>query len=148
MPAQVRACAQKIDSRKTLFIVSSKSGGTTEPNAFTQYFFDRVAQAIGTDKAGSRFIAITDPASPLQQLADTISSAPSFREYPALAAGIQPYRTLAWVPAALMGIDVQRFLDRSTLMVQACSASAPPEVNPGVTLGTIMGTLAQHVETR
>ena len=70
VPAQVLACAQKIDLRKTLFIVSSKSGGTTEPNAFTQYFFDQIAQAIGADKAGSRFIAITDPASPLQQLAE------------------------------------------------------------------------------
>ena len=67
VPAQVRTCAQKIDPRKTLFIVSSKSGGTTEPNVFTQYFFDQVAQALGADKAGSRFIAITDPASPLQQ---------------------------------------------------------------------------------
>ncbi len=144
VPAQVRACAQKIDPRKTLFIVSSKSGGTTEPNAFTQYFFDQVAQAIGADRAGSRFIAITDPDSPLQQLAEHRRFRSIFPGVPSIGGRYSALSNFGMVPAALMGIDVQRFLDRSALMVQACSASVPPEVNPGVTLGTIMGTLAQH----
>ena len=144
VPAQVRACAQKIDPRKTLFIVSSKSGGTTEPSVFTQYFFDQVAQAIGADRAGSRFIAITDPASPLQQLAQQRQFRSIFSGLPSIGGRYSALSNFGMVPAAIMGIDVQRFLDSSALMVQACSASVPPEVNPGVTLGTIMGALAQH----
>src|SRR5262249_20816806 len=66
-PAQVRAMEQRIDIKKALFIVSSKSGGTTEPNAMKDYFFDRVAKAIGKDKAGHRFIAVTDPGSSLEK---------------------------------------------------------------------------------
>ena len=144
VPAQVRACAQKIDPRKTLFIVSSKSGGTTEPNVFTQYFFDQVVQALGADKAGSRFIAITDPDSPLQQLAEQRQFRSILSGVPSIGGRYSALSNFGMVPAALMGLDVQRFLDSSALMVQACSASVPPEVNPGVTLGTIMGTLAQH----
>ena len=144
VPAQVRACAQKIDLQKTLFVVSSKSGGTTEPNVFMQYFFDQVAQALGADEAGSRFIAITDPASPLQQLAEQHRFRSIFPGVPSIGGRYSALSNFGMVPAALMGIDVQPFLDRSALMVQACSASVPPEVNPGVTLGTIMGTLAQH----
>ena len=144
VPAQVLACTQQIDPGKTLFIVSSKSGGTTEPNVFTQYFFDQVVQTLGADSAGSRFIAITDPASPLQQLAEQRRFRAIFPGVPSIGGRYSALSNFGMVPAALMGIDVQRFLDRSALMVQACSASVPPEVNPGVTLGTIMGTLAQH----
>ncbi|MGX1284320.1 transaldolase [Bradyrhizobium elkanii] len=68
-PAQVRAMEEYVDIARTLFIVSSKSGGTTEPNVMKDYFFDRVAKAIGKDKAGHRFIAVTDPGSSLQKVA-------------------------------------------------------------------------------
>src|SRR6476620_2478258 len=68
-PAQVRAMEKKIDIRKSLFIVSIKSGATTEPNAMKDYFFDRVSKAIGADKAGHRFIAVTDPGSSLEKVA-------------------------------------------------------------------------------
>ena len=109
-----------------------------------QYFFDQVAQALGADEAGSRFIAITDPASPLQQLAEQHRFRSIFPGVPSIGGRYSALSHFGLVPAALMGMDVQRFLDRSALMVQACSASVPPEVNPGVTLGLIMGTLAQH----
>src|SRR5437867_3670277 len=69
-PAQIRSCEEKIDLAKTLFIVSSKSGSTLEPNIFKQYFFDRVRRVIGSEKAGGRFIAITDPGSKMQQVAE------------------------------------------------------------------------------
>src|SRR5437764_12892879 len=62
-PAQVHSCEQQIDIPKTLFIVSSKSGSTLEPNIFKQYFFERTRQAVGAVKVGSHFIAITDPGS-------------------------------------------------------------------------------------
>ena len=144
VPAQVEAWAQKIDPSKTLFIVSSKSGGTTEPSVLTHYFFDKVAHAIGAATAGSRFIAITDPGSPLQQRAEKDQFRSIFPGVPSIGGRYSALSNFGMVPAALMGIDVQRFLDRAALMVQACSASVPPEVNPGVTLGTIMGTLAKH----
>src|ERR1039458_10174600 len=69
-PAQIKSIEKKIDLAKTLFIVSSKSGSTLEPNIYKQYFFERVQQTVGTDKAGSRFIAITDPGSKMQQVAE------------------------------------------------------------------------------
>ena len=72
-PAQVKAFENKIDIAKTLFIVSSKSGSTLEPNIFKQYFFERTKQAVGADKAGSHFIAITDPGSKMQQVAEARS---------------------------------------------------------------------------
>ena len=68
-PAQVKAFEHQIDIPKTLYIVSSKSGSTLEPNIFKQYFFERTKQAVGATKAGSQFIAITDPGSKMQQVA-------------------------------------------------------------------------------
>ena len=69
-PAQIRALERKVDLAKTLFIVASKSGSTLEPNIFKQYFFERVRQIVGAERAGSRFVAITDPGSRLQQVAE------------------------------------------------------------------------------
>ena len=144
VPAQVEMVAQKIDPSKTLFIVSSKSGGTTEPNVFKQYFFDKVRQAIGADRAGSRFIAITDPGSALQQLAERDQFRAVFPGVPSIGGRYSALSNFGMIPAAVMGVDVSRFLDSTVLMVQSCSASVPPEVNPGATLGAIMGTLAKQ----
>ncbi|MGH6742206.1 MAG: bifunctional transaldolase/phosoglucose isomerase, partial [Bradyrhizobium sp.] len=83
-PAQVRAMEQRIDIKKALFIVSSKSGGTTEPNAMKDYFFDRVAKAIGADKAGHRFIAVTDPGSSLEKVAAKQGFARTFHGEPTI----------------------------------------------------------------
>src|SRR5262245_29026282 len=69
-PAQIKAFESKIDIANTLFIVSSKSGGTLEPNIYKQYFFDRVKQVVGEKEAGNRFIAITDPGSKMQKVAE------------------------------------------------------------------------------
>ena len=144
VPAQVKAVAQKIDPGKTLFIVSSKSGGTTEPNVFKQYFFDVVGQAVGADKAGSRFIAITDPDTKLQRLAEKDQFRAVFPGVPSIGGRYSALSNFGMVPAAIMGVDVPRFLDSTALMVQSCSASVPAEVNPGVTLGTILGTLVRR----
>ncbi|HET6201036.1 MAG TPA: bifunctional transaldolase/phosoglucose isomerase, partial [Candidatus Acidoferrales bacterium] len=69
-PAQIKAIESQIDIKKTLFIVSSKSGTTLEPNIFKQYFFERAKQASGAERAGKQFIAITDPGSKLQTVAE------------------------------------------------------------------------------
>ena len=75
-PAQVRAMQAKVNLADTLFIVSSKSGSTTEPNVMKDYFFERVSETIGADKAGHRFIAVTDPGSSLQKVATNQGFAP------------------------------------------------------------------------
>ncbi|MCA1589774.1 MAG: transaldolase, partial [Acidobacteria bacterium] len=69
VPAQVKAVEERIDLEKTLFVVASKSGSTLEPNCFQQYFFERVAEKIGRENAGNRFVAITDPASKMEKVA-------------------------------------------------------------------------------
>src|SRR5207248_3270918 len=69
VPAQVKAFESKIDLKNSCFIVSSKSGGTIEPNVFKQYFMDKVGKAIGADKAGSRFISVTDPKTKMHEIA-------------------------------------------------------------------------------
>ena len=141
-PAQLKAFEAKVDLSRTLCIVSSKSGGTLEPNIFKEYFFERIQQAVGVGEAGNRFIAITDPGSKMQQVA----AADRFRHvFPGLASIGGRYSALSnfgMVPAAIMGIDVARFLDRTEQMVRACASCVPVAENPGVLLGTILGAAA------
>src|SRR5260370_33057698 len=105
-PAQVRAMEKAVDIAKTLFIVSSKSGGTTEPNAMKDYFFDRVAKTIGTDKAGHRFIAVTDPGSSLEKVATKQSFARIFHGEPTLGGRYSVLSPFGLVPAAVAGIEL------------------------------------------
>ncbi len=142
-PAQVKAAEQKINLAKTLFIVSSKSGTTLEPNIFKQYFFERVKQTIGAEKAGSCFIAITDPGSKLQAEAETDKFRHVFHGAPSIGGRYSALSNFGVVPAAVMGLDITKFLDRTEEMVQACVASVPVEQNPGVVLGIILGEAAK-----
>src|SRR6266702_1756827 len=99
-PAQVRAMEAKIDIANTVFIVSSKSGGTTEPNAMKDYFFDRVAKAIGAGKAGHRFIAVTDPGSSLEKVATKQGFARIFHGEPTIGGRYSVLSPFGLVPAA------------------------------------------------
>ncbi len=141
-PAQIRSVEKKIDLAKTLFIVSSKSGSTLEPNIYKQYFFERVQQAIGAAKAGSHFIAITDPGSKMQQVADHDRFRHIFYGLPSIGGRYSALSNFGMVPAAAMGLDVEKFLRRTKEMVEASKPSAPVEQNPGVMLGLIVGTAA------
>ena len=142
-PAQVKSFESKIDLAKTLFIVSSKSGSTLEPNIFKQYFFERVKQTVGADKAGSRFLAITDPGSKLQQVAEGDRFRHIFFGLPSIGGRYSALSNFGLVPAAVMGLDTEKFLDRTDEMVQACASCVPVEENPGVVLGLILGTAAK-----
>jgi glucose-6-phosphate isomerase len=142
-PAQVKAFENKVDIAKTLFIVSSKSGSTLEPNIFKQYFFERTKQAVGADKAGSHFIAITDPGSKMQQVAEGDSFRHVFFGRPSIGGRYSALSNFGMVPAAVMGVDTKKFLDRTQEMVRACGAAAPIEENPGAMLGIILGTAAR-----
>jgi transaldolase/glucose-6-phosphate isomerase len=142
-PAQIRSAEKKIDLAKTLFIVSSKSGSTLEPNIYKQYFFERVQQTIGADQAGGRFIAITDPGSKMQQVAERDHFRHVFYGLPSIGGRYSALSNFGMVPAAAMGLDTGKFLQRTKEMVEACKPSAPVEQNPGVMLGLIIGTAAK-----
>jgi len=141
-PAQVKAFEKKVNLAKTLFIVSSKSGTTLEPNIFKQYFFECVKEIVGAEKAGSRFIAITDPGSHLEKEAEADKFRYIFHGVPSIGGRYSALSNFGIVPAACMGLDVAKFLDRTEEMVEACAASVPVEKNPGVMLGIILGTAA------
>ncbi|SPF56405.1 Bifunctional transaldolase/phosoglucose isomerase [Candidatus Sulfopaludibacter sp. SbA4] len=134
-PAQIRAIEEKIDLASTLFIVSSKSGGTLEPNIFKQYFFER------SGRASDRFIAITDPGSKMQHVAETDHFRHIFFGLPSIGGRYSALSDFGMVPAAVMGVDVPRFLELTSEMVHACAPTVPVEDNPGVQLGAILGVL-------
>ena len=143
-PAQIKAFEAQIDIAKTLFIVSSKSGSTLEPNIFKQYFFERTKQVVGVDKAGSHFIAITDPGSKMQQVAEGDHFRHIFFGRPSIGGRYSALSNFGMVPAAVMGLDTKKFLDRTQEMVRACGPTASVEENPGAMLGIILGTAATH----
>jgi transaldolase/glucose-6-phosphate isomerase len=138
-PAQVRALENAVEIGKTLFIVSSKSGGTTEPNVMKDYFYDRVAKAIGKDKTGHRFIAVTDPGSSLEKVAIKEGFARVFHGEPTIGGRYSVLSPFGLVPAAAAGIDVRKLIENALHMVRSCGADVPPSENPGVQLGLAMG---------
>src|SRR3989337_725200 len=143
-PAQIKAFEGKVDLANTIFIVSSKSGSTLEPNIFRQYFFERVKRVIGADNAGSRFIAITDPGSKMQQVAEGDGFRHVFFGLPSIGGRYSAPSNFGMRPSAVMGVDVGRLLDRAEQMAQACASCVPPGDNPGVVLGAILGVLGTH----
>ncbi|MGE5446257.1 MAG: bifunctional transaldolase/phosoglucose isomerase [Ignavibacteriales bacterium] len=147
-PSQIRSIESKIDLTNTLFIVSSKSGTTLEPNIFKQYFFERVKGAVGAEKAGSRFIAITDPGSKLHQVAQSEDFRHIFFGVPSIGGRYSALSNFGMVPAAIMGIDTLKFLDRADEIAISCSSCLPAKDNPGVVLGAILGVLAKNVRDK
>jgi transaldolase/glucose-6-phosphate isomerase len=138
-PAQVRAMENAVDLSKTLFIVSSKSGGTTEPNVMKEYFFARVARTIGAEKAGHRFIAVTDPGSSLEKVATKQGFARIFHGDPSIGGRYSVLSPFGLVPAATAGIDVRSLVTHTLAMMRSCGPDVPPHENPGVQLGLAMG---------
>ncbi len=139
-PAQVKAVEARVDLKRTLFIVASKSGTTLEPTVFKEYFYDRVKQEVGAMAAGDHFIAITDPGSQLEEEAEDAEFRAIYYGVPEIGGRFSALSNFGMVPAATMGIDTARFLKSAQRMVEACRN--PAARNPGVTLGVILGTLA------
>jgi glucose-6-phosphate isomerase len=138
LPAVVRGVTEKIEPEKTLFLVASKSGTTTEPLCLFQYFHKLVSSASGS--AGDNFIAITDPGTPLAALGGEHRFRRTFLN-PADVGG--RYSVLSYfgmVPAAIMGIDISKLISRANRMRERCREDSPN--NPGTYLGTVMGTMA------
>ena len=142
-PAQVRATEQRIDPKRTLFLVSSKSGTTLEPNILKQYFFERAKAAVGEAGAGAHFIAITDPGTPLQHVAARDRFRGLAFGKPSIGGRYSVLSDFGMLPAALLGVDLKALLASAQLMVRSCGASVPPAENPGVVLGVVIGELAK-----
>jgi transaldolase / glucose-6-phosphate isomerase len=147
-PAQIRAIEARLNLAKTIFIVSSKSGSTLEPNIFKQYFFERVKQAVGpapagrgAAEAGKRFLAITDPGSKMQQVAKADGFRHIFYGVPSIGGRYSALSDFGMIPGAIQGFDTGKFLDRAQEMARSCAAGVPADENPGVVLGAILGTL-------
>jgi transaldolase/glucose-6-phosphate isomerase len=143
-PAQIKAIEAKVDLKSTICIVSSKSGSTLEPNIYKQYFFERVKAKVGEKEAGNRFIAITDPGSKMQQVAEADKFRRIFFGVPSIGGRYSAISNFGMVPAAVMGLDVAKFLKNTEKMVEACGASSAADSNPGVVLGNILGVAANH----
>ena len=143
-PAQIRSCEEQVDLQNTIFIVSSKSGSTLEPNILKEYFFERVRITGLGDDAGSRFIAITDPGSSLEQVATRDRFRRIFHGEPTIGGRYSALSAFGTVPSAVMGLDVKQLLTSAELMVRSCGPSVPPDQNPGVVLGTALGVSAKH----
>ncbi len=148
-PGAVLAYARELDLSKTLFIVSSKSGGTTETLSFFRYFYDAVSELVGREKAGEHFIAITDPGTKLVALAEEHGFRAIFRNDPTIGGRYSALSYFGLIPAALVGVDLARLLDRTLGLTYDCTSRAgkPPcslaGSRLGARLGAIMGEMAK-----
>lgn len=138
VPAQVKSVENKVDIDNTLFIVASKSGSTLEPNCFKQYFFELVAERKGRENAGKQFIAITDPGSRMEQVARDDGFRRIFYGTPEIGGRFSALSAFGMTAAAVMGIDIEHFLESANEMVNACRTNEAI-ANPGATLGIILG---------
>lgn len=142
-PQQVKAFEARIDVAKTLFIVSSKSGSTLEPNIFLRYFYDLAEKALGKEEAPKRFVAVTDPGSKLEAHAREAGFAHLFHGVPSVGGRYSVLSAFGMVPAAAMGVDVSKLLDTADAAAKACGPTAKAKINPGVLLGTVLGLAAK-----
>ena len=143
VPAQIKTLESKIDLTKTLFIVASKSGSTLEPNTFKQYFFDKVSKAVGQENAGKQFIAITDPNSKMQKVAEADNFRKIFFGDASIGGRFSALSVFGMIPGGIMGLDIADFFERTMEMIRACKSHIPKE-NPGAVLGTILGVCQRN----
>ena len=139
-PDAIAALRERIDPAHSFFLVSSKSGTTTEPLSFYRYFSAAV-RATGASPGGA-FAAITDPGTPLERLARSEGFREVFLAVPTVGGRYSALTMFGLVPAALIGLDLRMLLGRAWTMAAACGPSVPLEENPGLALGAVIGTLA------
>ncbi len=142
VPAQVGNVTRQIDPARTLFLVSSKSGGTTETLSFYRYFRRLAEAALPGGGAGRNFVAITDPGASLETLGKDDGFRRVFLNPPDIGGRYSVLSYFGLVPAALAGIDIGQLVDRADRMREACAASVPGHDSPGAQLGVLMGAMA------
>lgn len=143
-PGAVLEKMEKLDVSKTLYIVSTKSGGTVETASFMKFFYNEVLKRVGADKAGEHFIAITDPGSGLESTAKELKFKKVFLNDPNIGGRYSALSYFGLVPAALIGMDLALMLERAALMAQNtanCNGTARTD-NSAALLGAAMGELA------
>ncbi|WP_279359293.1 bifunctional transaldolase/phosoglucose isomerase [Methylobacterium indicum] len=141
-PDEVRAVEAAVNLERTLFIVASKSGSTLEPNVFRDYFLGRMRDVVGHDKAGRHFVAVTDPGSAMEKAAKDDGFRRIFYGVKQIGGRYSVLSAFGLVPAAAMGLDVTAFLESARTMVRSCGPDVPPDLNPGVQLGLVLGKAA------
>ncbi len=141
----VSAWADRLDPARTLFIVSTKSGGTVETFSFFKYFYNRVLTSLGRQQAGRHFIAITDPGSKLVETAEEYGFRATFINDPNIGGRYSALSYFGLVPAALLGVNLDLLLDRAQMAACNCDGSNCPYQgdNLGGKLGAILGELAK-----
>lgn len=140
-PDAVRDAAGRLDPAQTLFLVSSKSGTTTETNSLFRFFWKTVSEALG-DRAGGSFVAITDPGTVLERLARERGFRAVFNAPEEVGGRYSALTTFGLVPAALIGADLRRLLERGRAMAAACAPGVTASASPGLRLGAALGELA------
>ena len=141
-PAQIRDIERQIDPVSTLFIVSSKSGTTLEPDLLHRHFFKVAIDAIGAGQAFAHFMAVTDPGSPLAKIARCEDFRRVFLGDPNIGGRYSVLSNFGLAPAAILGLDLAAILKDAALMANTCGPSVPPTANPGVGLGLLLGSAA------
>jgi glucose-6-phosphate isomerase len=140
-PETILELERKLNLEKTLFIVASKSGKTAETLAFADYFYKKLEEHLGPD-AGGNFVAITDPGTPLESLAQQRGFRRVFLNFPDIGGRYSALSYFGLLPAAFAGVDIEALTERAREMLDACSPSVPGHENPGLKLGVALGTLA------
>ncbi|TPW36560.1 bifunctional transaldolase/phosoglucose isomerase [Oecophyllibacter saccharovorans] len=143
-PEQVAEMAAKVNLAKTLFIVSSKSGSTLEPNILFAYFWAAAEKALGK-APGAHFVAVTDPNSSMEKTAKEHSFGHIFFGNAQIGGRYSVLSPFGMVPAAAAGYNVRGLLENALLMAEACT-NVPPEVNPGLALGLALGVAATRLD--
>ncbi len=141
-PQQIRALESSLELERTLFIVASKSGTTTEPDAFYRYFSDRVTKTSGASKCSQHFVAITDPGTELETEAKTHNFRACFLNDPNIGGRYSALSFFGMVPAALSGYDVSLLLDRALGAMSANDKTVSVKEAPGARFGAAIGALA------
>jgi transaldolase / glucose-6-phosphate isomerase len=142
-PDTVLAAYKRLNMEKTLFIVSSKSGGTVETLSLMKYFYARAVESVGNEKAGEHFVVITDPGSELASIADTSAFRTKILNDPNIGGRYSVLSYDGLVPAALIGVDLAELLGQAMNATSACEPSVQPKDNPGAWLGVVLGELAK-----
>jgi len=142
-PGAVLSHAAGLDPQRTLFIVSTKSGGTVETFSFFRFFYNWAAQALGAERVGEHFVAITDPGSALADLAHNLRFRATFLNDPNIGGRNSALSYFGLLPAALVGVDVPRLLQNAGAATTQCAPAVAPAGNPAAILGAILGELAK-----
>jgi transaldolase/glucose-6-phosphate isomerase len=141
-PETVESVWKNSNPQKTIYIVSTKSGGTVETLSFTKYMYNKCLEEMGEDEAGKHFVAITDPGSGLVQLAKKLNFRKIFLNDPNIGGRYSALSFFGLVPAALCGVDIHKLLERAERAVEISKQPLESGNNEAVTLGIVMGKLA------